>query len=351
MINKNLKIFRRKIGLTQKELAEKLGCAQSMVAKMEKDGNVPYQYEEILSELFGFGEVDFLDAIHFGGAKAVEKWELVIKSMKHWAEDEGRTLNEVIDEGSGLIEIFQYFLEQDVEFPIPNISHQLLEDLAKEEEIELMEFDEVTIEKVQSNQEARLAEPPFEDKAWLGIYQLLNEVDLNLANFQRAVTSIFSKEELDGEDYLQILDRGVGFVWNQLLEEWDDPPLLEVLKSTPEFRAQYKKNFTQLVLNAWRSAWRGAQKPDAEINFPTWTVRDLLFAAEDDWSSLITTTIDQELIAGLSPDPFVRDLQKQVADLGEMVASLHEKVDLLTSNFGIQNPTSGHYKVLRKGDE
>ncbi len=314
---KDLKFYRKQLGLTQQQLAKRVGCAQSMIVKIEKENLVPDLYQKAFNEVFDFQDVEFRDALNFGGNRGVQAWMDWVESFAYFHEAEGRSINALL-ESDGLTAIFDYFLKRNVEMPtpiIPNDMHALMRAWLDDPDPTL--DDNFPCEA-----------PRFEIEAWDGFWNLASEFDLNLWNFLNNLDDIYSNNQITFESYLKIRENGIGFVWNQLISDWGDDNLLKVLNYDHNYCQNYKNEFSREVADAWLYVWRSASRADSHLVMPTWDIGALLDAAENDWTSILNNDVTRDLMAGLSPDPFVRKLQTEVQQL-------NDKLDLLLQNFFI----------------
>jgi len=99
----------------------------------------------------------------------------------------------------------------------------------------------------------------------------------------------------------------------QLIERFE-PRFLHTLK-------QQANEFAERVYDAWIGAYRSN---DPYVNKPTWLPQDFLNEAYNDIGGDDVVFCKIQLRQGYSPDPFVRDMQKRLRNLEQLVAKHSE---------------------------
>ena len=310
----SLRTFRKESGVSQTQLAKALTISQSQVSQWEISGRVPgnriHDIGRVLDlDLYLQDDLDLC-----GDLETVEAWKSFIRAYsEHIAEDKNSYLKE-FNEHPGVATFLGPLVDSGFSLPSPPIYRGDREELG-------LPYEETDSPYVVEYQDAGT--------------EYFFDGDLNPfshfwsyhGNFRKAWQAIHSAREIDDDGYISLPERDIcAYVWYQSfkakpLEEYPLPQCRDFIE---RFEARFlytlqqeAQKFEKRVHQAWLDAYRSS---DPTVNKPTWLPGHFLNEAGDvDFEERIVFS-EFHIEAGLSPDPYIRGIQEQLARIEHLLS-------------------------------
>jgi len=181
-------------------------------------------------------------------------------------------------------------------------------------------------------------------------YDIINEFSLWCQNFIDSLVIIDSMNQIYFDDYGNIYCSCNDYIWWQLLDRYIDMDNVfnkKLFASINMVKLREKAmEFERYVTTAWYNSYnKNTPYISDEDNIcpPTWTVPDLLCESYNDMSSFEHNSLHDLSMREESPDPFIRKISSQVRETTEMLADVHEKLDIIMTHFQLKHPAVGRW--------
>ncbi|MCR8923187.1 helix-turn-helix domain-containing protein [Dasania sp. GY-MA-18] len=291
-----IKSQRKKLGLTQADLAKELNVSQALISKWEKEGDVPEEFTTPLTSALGEG---FQDTALFGSTENVASWKSYVLDLIEYKYDGEPSIARDQVNDMGLWAIFQPLVDAGFNLPsLPQIKNEH-ENAPSERYSFATKNDEYFLTSV-----------------------LLSFFDYS-HNQSEVIGSILSYNQLSPNIVEQLWELEQSYVWSIIFSDHVDEEKIDNHSSIVNSLKEAKEQFEELVFEGWFEAKQGTSK-HSKLYPPTWMVADILDGGIDGMEEK-DFNIKRMMENGESPDPFMRELHAKIDAQNHMLASLLEE--------------------------
>ena len=319
-----IKKQRSKAGLTQAQLAKKMSVSQALVSKWEKENEIDNKFEDQWKLAVGLSkDADLNNLEIFGDNENVELWTKFINEFTDgFAEGGGGHLGEFIND-VGLWTLFEPLHKKGFMPSLPKLIEK------KEKDSDWVHYE--------------IKYPTKDDKYFFS--EVFNEFLLWHDNFLNALDEIYNYDQITDEDWCDLHNYSIRFIWANLFQHFIDTSALENSSYFGDSKSLFSEELEEgqeLIADCWYRALNASRRndPHEKVSPPMWLAGQLCEAATSDISSHFDFDFKHKILSGVPLDPHDCQNMKALKNLQESVNELHKKIDNLTELFKSNMNTS-----------